>query len=150
MQFQESVFSAVLDHKPGIENSGDWSPDRLYLLLPLKEKQESSFLLVDWDSIEKVISCVEYFTPDGVPPEIPGSSLVKISDGYVHVNDVTNSLVQTMHNTKVKEWLYCAREFIPNLTAESPMIMKNSKYNSYEDYFERQYVNMLSFSLVLV
>jgi len=134
--FQEGVFSAVLDHKPGVKNTGDWSPDRLYLLLPLKEKQESSSLSVDWDSIEEVISDVEYITLDDVPPEIPGSSLVRLYDGYVPVNHVTNSLVQTMHNASTKEELYCARELIPNLTAESPMIMK--KDSSYSDYYERQ------------
>lgn len=141
--FQERVFSAVLDHKPGVENSGDWSPDRLYLLLPVKENQKSTSSSIDWDSIEKVISDVEYFSLDGVPPEIPGSSLVRLYDGYVPVNDVTNSLVQTMYNATDKQWLYCGRELLHNLTAKSPMLMKDPKFSSYSEYFERQYVDYM-------
>lgn len=148
--FQERVFSAVLDHKPVIESSGDWSFDRLYLLLPLEEKLEPPSLSIDWNSIGKVISDVEYYTLDGVPPEVPGSSFVKLYDGYVPVKEVTNSLVQTMHNKTAKAWLYCARELIPDLTAESPMVMGDPRYKSYTDYFEQQYVDILVVYLVLV
>lgn len=133
--FQERVFSAVLDHKPVIESSGNWNFDRLYLLLPLEEKLEPPTLSIDWDSIEKVISDVEYYT---VPPEVPGSSFVKLYDGYVPVEDVTNSLVQTMHNATAKAWLYCSKELIPDLTAESPMVMGDPKYKSYTDYVLQQ------------
>ena len=132
--FQERIFSAVLDQNPGSKASGEWSPNRLYLLLPLKENHKSSSPPIDWNCIENLTSDVEYIPSDGVPPEIPGSSLVRLCDGYVSVDHVINSVVQTVHNGCI----YCARELIPNLTAESPMVMKDPRYSSYSDYYDQK------------
>ncbi|KAG0565599.1 hypothetical protein KC19_7G000600 [Ceratodon purpureus] len=136
--FQERVFSAVLDQKPGSKLSGEWSPSRLYLLLPLKEDHELSSPHIDWNCIENLISDVVY---DEVPLEIPGSSFVRLCDGYVSINHVINSVVQTVHNG----CLYCARELIPKLTAGSPMALKDPRYSSYSDYYEQKHKTTLKF-----
>lgn len=146
--FQERIFSSVLDQKPPVPNielSGEWNSNRLYLLLPLKEKQDALPLSIDWDCIEDLISDVMkgYNTLEEVPSEIPRSSLLRLIDGYFPVEHVTNSLIQTEHTGK--RCLYCARELIPDMNGQSPMIMKVSKYNSYSDYYLKKHNRTLNF-----
>lgn len=132
--FQERIFSAVMDRKPGSKLSGEWSLDRLYLLLPLEENHEISSVPINWNCIKNLISDVEYILPEEIDPDIPERSLVRLCDGYVPVDHVKNSVVQTVHNDRI----YCAGELIPNLTAESPMVAKVLKYSSYSDYYEQR------------
>lgn len=155
--FQERALSALLDQNPGSREAGEWSPSRLYLLLPLQshDLDDNPHPPVDWECVKKLISDPTFVADQDCPNEpsslradwlSSSSSLhtctVQLANGRFPVDTIQDSLVETTHKREGGPFFYCGIELMPDLNGNSPMVNQEmkKKYSCYVQYFSERYV----------
>jgi hypothetical protein len=155
--FQERALSALLDQNPGSREAGEWSPSRLYLLLPLQshDLDDNPHPPVDWECVKKLISDPTFVADQDCPNEpsslqadwlSSSSSLhtctVQLANGRFPVDAIQDSVVETTHKREAGPFFYCGIELMPDLNANSPMVNQGmkKKYSCYVQYFSERYV----------
>ncbi len=155
--FQERALSALLDQNPGSREAGEWSPSRLYLLLPLQshDLDDNPHPPVDWECVKKLISDPMFVEdqdclnePTSLQTDWSSSSFslhtctVQLANGRFPVEAILDSVVETTHSREAGPSLFCGCELILDLNANSPMRNQGIKKNfsCYAQYFSEKYV----------
>jgi hypothetical protein len=154
--FQERALSALLDQNPGSREAGEWSPSRLYLLLPLQshDLDDNPHPPVDWECVKKLISDPMFVEdqdclnePTSLQTDWSSSSFslhtctVQLANGRFPVEAILDSVVETTHSREAGPSLFCGCELILDLNANSPMRNQGIKKNfsCYAQYFSEKH-----------
>jgi len=155
--FQERALSALLDQNPGSREAGEWSPSRLYLLLPLQshDLDDNPHPPVDWECVKKLISDPTFVEDQDCPNEpsslradwsSSSSSLhtctVQLANGRFPVEAIVDIVVATTHKRESGPLFYCGSELMWDLNANSRMLSQGIKndFSCYAQYFSVKYV----------